>query len=131
MAKKPDLVVFDEETQQYDAALKAYGTNASAPAIKPLNTTTWRNDGIDRVNKQFKSKFTELKKEYEQMMHQFEYNDLVYNADFNFEPIIGETYYLYQSKNSKPFLSIISPEQCNFNFIGTFRLNSQKMWEKL
>ena len=36
MAKKPDLVVFDEETQQYDAALKAYGTNASAPAIKPL-----------------------------------------------------------------------------------------------
>ena len=50
-AKKPDLVVFNEETQQYDASLKPYGTSASAPATKPLNTATWRNDGVIRVNK--------------------------------------------------------------------------------
>ena len=131
MAKKPDLVVFDSETQQYDAAIKPYGTSASSPVIKPLNTATWRNDGVDRVNKQFKSKFDELKKEYEAMMEQFEYNDLVYNAKFNFEPIIGEVYYLYNNKNEESFLSIIQPDQCNFNYLGSFRLNSQKMWEKL
>ena len=129
--KKPDLVVFNEETQQYDAAIKPYGTSASSPVIKPLNTATWRNDGVDRVNKQFKSKFDELKKEYEAMMEQFEYNDLVYNAKFNFEPIIGEVYYLYNDKNEESFLSIIQPDQCNFNYLGSFRLNSQKMWEKL
>ena len=131
MAKKPDLVVFDSETQQYDAAIKSYGTSASSPVIKPLNTATWRNDGVDRVNKQFKSKFDELKKEYEAMMEQFEYNDLVYNAKFNFEPIIGEVYYLYNDKNEESFLSIIQPDQCNFKYLGSFRLNSQKMWEKL
>ena len=131
MTKKPDLVVFDKETQQYDAAIKPYGTSASSPVIKPLNTATWRNDGVDRVNKQFKSKFDELKKEYEAMMEQFEYNDLVYNAKFNFEPIIGEVYYLYNDKNEEPFLSIIQPDQCNFKYLGSFRLNSQKMWEKL
>jgi len=32
-AKKPDLVVFNEDTQQYDAALKPYGTSASSPVI--------------------------------------------------------------------------------------------------
>ncbi len=131
MAKKPDLVVFDEETQQYDAAIKPYGTNASAPVIKPLNTATWRNDGVDRVNKQFKSKFEELKQQYEEMMQQFEYNDLVYNAKFNFEPIIGESYHLYNNKKEEPFLSIISPDQCRFKHLGSFRLNSQKMWEKI
>jgi len=131
MTKKPDLVVFDKETQQYDAAIKPYGTSASSPVIKPLNTATWRNDGVDRVNKQFKSKFDELKKEYEAMMEQFEYNDLVYNAKFNFEPIIGEVYYLYNDKNEEFFLSIIQPDQCNFKYLGSFRLNSQKMWEKL
>jgi len=67
--KKPDLVVFNEETQQYDAALKPYGTSASSPVIKPLNTATWRNDGVQRVNKQFKSKFDEVRKEYEELMH--------------------------------------------------------------
>ncbi|MGB1169667.1 MAG: DUF2452 domain-containing protein [Flavobacteriaceae bacterium] len=131
MAKKPDLVVFDEDTQQYDAAIKPYGTSSSSPVIKPLNTATWRNDGVDRVNKQFKSKFDELKKEYEAMMEQFEYNDLIYNAKFNFEPIIGEVYYLYNDKKEEPFLSIIQPDQCNFNYLGSFRLNSQKMWEKI
>jgi hypothetical protein len=131
MAKKPDLVVFDEETQKYDAAIKPYGTSASAPAIKPLNTATWRNDGVDRVNKQFKSQFDELKKEYEEMMHQFEYNDLVYNAKFSFEAIIGEAYHLYYNKKEESFLSIISPDQCNFKHLGSFRLNSQKMWEKI
>ena len=65
------------------------------------------------------------------MMEQFEYNDLVYNAKFNFEPIIGEVYYLYNDKNEEPFLSIIHPDQCNFYYLGSFRLNSQKMWEKL
>ena len=131
MAKKPDLVVFDEDTQQYNAAVIPYATSASSPVIKPLNTATWRNDGVDRVNKQFKSKFDELKKEYEAMMVQFEYNDLVYNAKFNFEPIIGEVYYLYNDKNEESFLSIIQPDQCNFNYLGSFRLNSQKIWEKL
>ena len=107
MAKKPDLVVFDEDTQQYNAAMIPYATSASSPVIKPLNTATWRNDGVDRVNKQFKSKFDELIKEYEEMMEQFKYNDLVYNAKFNFEPIIGEIYHLYNNKNQEPFLSII------------------------
>jgi hypothetical protein len=55
----------------------------------------------------------------------------VYNAKFNFEPIIGEVYYLYNDKNEESFLSIIQPDQCNFNYLGSFRLNSQKMWEKL
>lgn len=131
MAKKPDLVVFNEETQRYDASIKPYGTNASAPAIHPTNAAPWKNDGVHRVNKQFQSKFDELKKEYEEMIQQFEYNDLVYNARFGFEPIIGEVYHLYNNKKDEPFLSIISPDQCSFKHLGSFRLSSQKMWEKI
>ena len=129
--KKPDLVVFNEETQQYDAALKPYGTSASSPVIKPLNTATWRNDGVQRVNKQFKSKFDEVRKEYEELMLKFQYNDLVYNSKFNFEPNIGEVYHLYNNRKEESFLSIIAPEQCSFHHLGSFRLNTDKMWEKL
>jgi len=129
--KKPDLVVFNEETQHYDAALKPYGTSASSPVIKPLNTATWRNDGVQRVNKQFKSKFDEVRKEYEELMQKFQYNDLVYNSKFNFEPNIGEVYHLYNNRKEEPFLSIIAPEQCSFHHLGSFRLNTDKMWEKL
>jgi hypothetical protein len=129
--KKPDLVVFNEDTEKYDAALKPYGTSASSPVIKPLNTATWRNDGVQRANKQFKSKFEEVRKEYEELIQKFQYNDLVYNSKFSFEPIIGEVYHLFNNRKKESFLSIISPEQCNFDYLGSFRLNTDKMWEKI
>ena len=129
--KKPDLVVFNEDTEKYDAALKPYGTSASSPVIKPLNTATWRNDGVQRANKQFKSKFEEVRKEYEELIQKFQYNDLVYNSKFSFEPNIGEVYHLFNNRKKESFLSIISPEQCNFDYLGSFRLNTDKMWEKI
>ena len=128
MNKKPDLVVFNEETMQYDAALKPYGTSASSPVIKPLNTATWRNDGVQRVNKQFKSKFDEVRKEYEELIQKFQYNDLVYNSKFSFEPNIGEVYHLYNNRKKESFLSIISPNQCTFYHLGSFRLNTDLMF---
>ena len=55
----------------------------------------------------------------------------MYNSKFNFQPVIGKTYHLYNDLNEQPFLSIISPDQCNFDHIGSFKLNSDKIWEKV
>ena len=129
--KKPDLVVFNEETRQYDAALKPYGTAASSPVIKPTNTATWTADGVRRVNKILKVKFDEVKKEYELLMEKFQYNDMLYKAKFGFEPIIGESYHLYVNKKEELFLSIIAPNQWDLEHKGSFRLNADKMWEKV
>ncbi len=63
-------------------------------------------------------------------MEQYDYNHLVYRGQFNFEPIVGEIYQLYRDSEGAPFLSIIKPDECNFDFIGSFRLTA-KMWEKL
>lgn len=128
--KKPDQVVFDEISQSYNAALKPYATNVGAPAIEIKDTTTWKNKNIYKANKQIQAKYLELKAEYDKMMQELEYNNLVYNARFNFEPIIGETYHLYKDKNNEPFLSIIAPKDCNFDYVGSFYLNSEQLWKK-
>ena len=131
MSKKPDQVVFNEETQQYDAALKPYATGVGAPKITTPDTTAWKNRNIDKVNKQVKARYDELKAQFDALMSQFEYNNLVYQAKFSFEPVVGETYQLYRNKNGQPFLSIIGPKECSFDFIGSFRLNADTIWEKL
>lgn len=128
--KKPDNIVFNEATQTYDAALKPYATNVGAPAIKATENITWKNKNIHKANQQIKAKYLELKAEYNKMIQELEYNNLVYNAKFSFQPIIGDTYHLYRDKKEHPFLSIISPEQCNFDFIGSFYLNSEYIWKK-
>lgn len=130
-SKKPDQVVFNEDTEQYDAALKPYATNLGAPAIKMDDITTWKNTNIHKANHHFKTKFESLKKEYQTMMDTFEYNNLIYTAKFSFEPIVGQRYHLYKSKKGDPFLSIIAPAECSWDFIGSFRLTTEKLWERL
>ncbi len=130
-AKKPDQVVFDEEQQSYDAALKPYATNVGAPAIQVEDVTAWKKRNIHKANKQLKTKYLEIKAQYDAMLEELEYNNLVYSARFNFEPIVGETYHLYRDKKEQPFLSIIAPSDCNFDYIGSFELNSEQMWSKV
>ena len=129
--KKPDNVVFNTESQKYDAALKPYSTSVGAPVITIPDTITWKNRSINKINHKVGAKYLELKAEYEKMMREFEDNQLIFDADFTFEPIIGQIYHLYNRKNGKNFLSIIAPEQCNFDCIGSFYLNVDQIWEKV
>ena len=130
-AKKPDNVVFNTETQQYDAALKPYATNVGAPAIQVTENITWKNKNVHKANKQLKAKYLELKAEYDKMIYELDYNNLVYNAKFNFQPILGEVYHLYKDKKGEAFLSIIAPNECNFDCMGRFYLTSEHMWKKV
>lgn len=128
--KKPDLVVFDEETQRYDAAFKPYATNVGASQIKAANNGTWKSSQIYKANKHLKAKYEAIKAEYEALLEILEYNELVTNAKFTFEPLIGETYYLYNNAKEEPFLSMIQPEHCKFQHLGSFKLTSDYIWEK-
>lgn len=129
--KKPDNVVFDDTTQKYDASLKPYATNVGAPVITTTDTIAWKNRSINKLNHKVQTRFNEIKEQYEQLMKEFEYNNLIYAAKFTFEPIIGEVYHLYKRDNDETFLSIIAPEQCNFNSLGSYRLNTDQLWEEV
>ncbi len=129
--KKPDNVVFNTETQTYDSALRSYATNVGAPVITSTDTVAWKNRSINKINHKIQARYLELKAEYEQMMEEFAYNQLIFNAQFSFEPIVGETYHLYRRKNGETFLSIIAPGQCNFEAIGSFYLNAEQIWERV
>lgn len=129
--KKPDSVVFDEDTQTYNGKLLPYSSSVSAPKITPPDITSWKNTNIVSANNQFKAKYEAIQEEYKIMMQEFEYNNLVYSAKFNFEPIVGKVYHLYRSKDQSSFLSLILPNECNFEHLGTFKLGPDKTWEKL
>jgi hypothetical protein len=129
--KKPDYVVFDETTQKYNANILPYATSLGAPSIQIEDISIWKKINVIKVNHQLKTKFEKLKEEYEAMMEQFEYNHLVYNSSYNFEPVVGEVYHLYKGEDENTFLSLIAPHECNFNHLGSFRLNFDRMWLKI
>lgn len=120
--KKPDQVVDNP-------GIMPYTTNVGAPAIRKEDIELWKQRSVVKVNHQLKTRFEELKKQYEQLVDEAYWNDLVYNAKYSFEPIIGETYHLYY-KNDEPFLSLISPDEWDKPFIGSFTLDTNNKWIK-
>jgi hypothetical protein len=111
--------------------LLPYGSNVSAPAIKIEDISSWKTRGVQKVNNQLKTKFFELRDEYEKLIEELRWNDLVYKSQFSFEPVIGQIYHLYANKNEKLFLSLIGPKEWNQKHLGTFKLNSEQKWVKL
>ncbi len=126
-AKKPDNIVYSP-TDGYHANILPYATNVGAPAIRIDDVVSWKSRGITTVNKEFQSKFNELQMQYQRLVEEFEWNELVYNSKFSFEPVIGEIYHLYRNSDGGNFLSLIGPQEWNKEHIGTFKLNSDKKW---
>ena len=122
--KKPDSYV-------ENAALLPYGSNIGAPAIKVSNIEHWKEPRVLSINQQFENKFEEIKNEYEKLIEEYKWNELVYKSKFSFEPVIGKIYYLYYGLNDKVFLSLIGPNEWNKKHIGSFKYNYDNKWIKI
>ena len=109
--KKPDNFAENK-------SLLPYGDSVSAPAIRPDNIDDWKLRGVNKVNKQIQTKFDELKEEFKQLLEEYQWNELVYQSKFGYEPVIGETYHLYVGNDGNPFLSLIAPNEWNREHIG-------------
>ena len=127
--KKPDNIVYTDE-KGYNASFLPYATSVGAPIIKVDDVAAWKGRGVRNVNKEFENKFNELKLEYQKLIEEFEWNEIIYNSKFSFEPVIGEIYHLYVGNEGSHFLSLIPPYEWNKEHIGTFKLNRDKKWVK-
>ena len=128
--KKPDLVVWDEERGYYPREL-TYGSNSGAPAIRLDDVSGWKQNQANKANKVFNKKFEEIKDEFANLIDEVKWNEFVYSTNYNFIPVMGETYYLYRKSDGTNFLSLISPDEWNMEFIGATRLESNNKWIKI
>jgi len=132
MKKFPDNVVYSDERGWYAKSL-SYGSNVGAPKIEVVDIAPWKRDGVKKVNERLSGKFEELRNEYERLLEELHWNELIYNSVFSFSPVIGGEYHLYKTETNY-ILSIISPVEWGnrldkMEWIGTFRLRSDKGWE--
>lgn len=123
-------MVWDETHETYFAKLLPYASSLSGPIIEVPNVDAFKKKGVDKVSKQFQAELTDLQEKIKSFVSLAADTQQVYNAHFKFEPIVGETYYLYQGLNNT-FLSLVEPSQWKQKHLGTFRLNSDYKWERL
>ena len=128
--KKPDLVVWSEEKGYYSNEL-VYGSSVGAPAIRLEDVGGWKRIQAQTANKIFTKKYEEIKDQFKALVDEVSWNEFVYSSTYNFIPVIGETYYLFERIDGTPFLSLITPNEWDMKFIGATRLESNNKWIKL
>ncbi len=111
-------------------AFLPYPVSTLSPRIIPNDLTSFKSKGISEIERVTQQKLIELKEEYDRVVEEFNWNKIVYESEFNFEPIIGEIYYLYEIRG-KNTLSMIKPEEWGQKHLGSFKLSVDKIWVKI
>jgi len=109
-------------------AFMPYPVSTLSPPIVPTDLSSFKSRGISQVEKDLQQKLVEIRESYLRAIDHFNWNKLVYEAQIQFEPVIGETYYLYEMRGRRA-LSMISPEQWPHKHIATVRLNVDRQWK--
>ncbi len=125
MKKYPDQVVNTDG--DFDASSKEYPTDLGAPFFEPILVD--KSDQL-KANRYFESRLKELREEYNNLIDDYKWTKLIYEASYNFQPITGEKYHLYEGKE-QPFLSLINPNEWDKKHLGTFKLLNNGKWEKI
>ena len=108
-----------------------YGSNLAAPVIKPTNLGPWKNGALHSANKYFKDRFDKIQAEALALSEEFKWNEIIFNAEMRFKPVVGKEYHLYLKTNGEYFMSLFAPNECTWgeSCKGRFGLNYDNRWE--
>ncbi len=105
-----------------------YPVSTLSPKIVPTDLSTFKSRGISQVERDLQQKLIQMREEYTATIEHFNWNKLVYEADINFEPTLGETYHLYRIRGQNT-LSMIGPDQWPHPHLASFRLDLDRQWK--
>ena len=111
--------------------LMEYPHHVGAPQIAPTDLSSFKKNGVYKVNKIFDTKYKELLREAETLQNSILLQQEVYESNYKFEPKIGEVYHLYDNGDGTKTLSLIGPTEWNKKHLYSVELNSDMTWTKL
>lgn len=135
-----ELIERLRELSTENPGLQPYAHHVGSAVIRPQDTNKATSRAIASMNKQTEAGMMQLYQQMdvllrqaEQIKKRVEFSERIYKSKLTFEPLIGETYYLYQRKDKSDVLSIISPAEwgirIKFEFVAKLELLPDHTWE--
>lgn len=110
------------------SAFLPYPVSTLSPRIVPTDLSSFKARGISQVERDLQQKLVELRETYLAAIDHFNWNKLVYESEISFEPVVGETYHLYESRGRR-VLSMIAPHEWPLPHLASVRLNVDRQWQ--
>ena len=72
-----------------------------------------------------------MRAKYEELVELAMLNEKCYGAEYNFEPVVGNTYHLYRTFSGKLILSLIDPPWSTNEHITAVTYTADSVFERL
>jgi len=108
-----------------------YASNVGGPAITVPDVSGFKQTKLVEAQHFVDQRYDEIKRQYEELLDLAEINELVYNSEYRFVPIIGQVYYVWEREDNTTWLSMTGPKDkplWNGECLGAFKLNSYSVW---
>ena len=120
--------------------LLPYAHTIGGAEIKPVDKGKVKGRAMSAMYEQTNMDLDQIREQMELLARQakaiqdrVQISELIYTAEINFEPFIGQTYYLYQRQNGKFVLSLVGPyewgDEPPFEYVATMVLLSDHTWD--
>ncbi len=110
-------------------SLLAYDTSRGGQVIEKLDLSLIDSNRKSKLYNYASSKMEDIRRQYEETISLWEWNEFVDSFHIGFEPVVGKTYYLYET--SSKFISILSPQEFKKECVGMTKLTSDGYWERI
>lgn len=116
--------------------------SVSSPKINPVDKRLVKANAFETMQHQANQQILMLKRQADLLMEQarqieerLKISQMIYEADLNFEPVIGTVYHVYEKKG-KTVLSLVAPYEWGAKLpfdkhICSARLLADKSWDLL
>jgi len=119
-----------------------YAHTVGGVEIKPIDKGRVKGRAVSSMYEQTDMQLNQIRKQIELLAQQAKdihkrvvISERIYEADMNFEPLVGFTYHLYQKKNEAFVVSMVAPDEWGsrspYTFIATVRMLADHTWEVL
>jgi hypothetical protein len=123
MSEDPFLNPINPEKVAQNPGLLPYAHTAGSAVIKPEDMGKTKGRSIKAMRQQTDRQMNQLYEQMEVLAKQAklladrkEISERIYDAAMGFEPIINETYYLYEKEDGTDLLSLVAPHEWGRSF---------------
>ncbi|MHA8066324.1 DUF2452 domain-containing protein [Aquirufa sp. ROCK2-A2] len=123
MSKDPFLNPINPDKVAENPGLLPYAHTSGSAVIKPEDMGKTKGRAVlamrqqtDRQMNQLYEQMEILAKQAKLISERKEISERIYDAAMGFEPIINETYYVYEKEDGTDLLSLVAPEEWGRSF---------------
>ncbi len=131
------------EIYHKELSVLPYASSAAGVAVRPTGEGVIKHKALSAMEEQTNMQLNQIKEQIELLARQAqeirkrkELSMIIYDAKISFKPQIGQTYHLYENKNSIHVLSLVSPQEWGENgpfkqFVASVQLLADHTWREV